>query len=45
MSEDVAREVLRRVADRGQPLAPSSRQFVEAYVDDDELLRAEGGVA
>ena len=44
VSEDVAREVLRRVAG-GRPLAASSRQFVEAYVDDDELLRAESGVA
>ena len=45
VSEDVAREVLRRVAARGRPLAASSRQFVEAYVDEDELLRAESGVA
>lgn len=45
VSEDVAREVLRRVAARGRPLAASSRQFVEAYVDEDELSRAENGVA
>jgi hypothetical protein len=45
VSEDVAREVLRRVAARGRPLAASSRQFVEAHTDDDELLRAESGVA
>jgi len=45
VSEDVAREVARRVAGSGRPLAASSRQFVEAYVDDDELLRAESGVA
>jgi hypothetical protein len=45
VSEDVAREVLRRVAERGRPLAASSRQFVEAYVDEDELSRAENGVA
>ena len=45
VSEDVAREVVRRVAESGRPLAASSRQFVEAYVDDDELLRAENGVA
>ena len=45
VSEDVAREVVRRVSGSGRPLAASSRQFVEAYVDDDELLRAESGVA
>jgi hypothetical protein len=45
VSEDVAREVLRRVTERGRPLAASSRQFVGAYVDEDELLRAESGVA
>jgi hypothetical protein len=45
VSEDVAREVVRRVAGSGRPLAASSRQFVEAYVDEDELLRAESGVA
>ena len=45
VSEDVAREVVRRVAERGRPLATSSRQFVEAYVGEDELLRAENGVA
>ena len=45
VSEDVAREVLRRVAARGRPLAASSRQFVEAYVDEDELSRAENEIA
>jgi hypothetical protein len=45
ISEDVAREVVRRVAGSGRPLAVSSRQFVETYVDEDELLRAESGVA
>jgi hypothetical protein len=45
VSEDVAREVLRRVAERGRPLATSSRKFLEAYVDEDELSRAESGVA
>ena len=45
VSEDIAREVLRRVSERGRPLAASSRQFVGAYVDEDELLRAESGVA
>ena len=43
ISEDVAREVVRRLA--GRRLAASSREFVEAYVDEDELLRAESGVA
>jgi hypothetical protein len=45
VSEDVAREVLRRVAGRVRPLAASSRKFVETYLDEDELLRAESGVA
>jgi hypothetical protein len=45
VSEDVARKVMRRVAGRARPLAASSRKFVEAYVDEDELLRAESGVA
>jgi hypothetical protein len=45
VSEDIAREVLRRVAERGRPLATSSRKFVEIYVNADELLRAESGVA
>ena len=45
VSEDVAREVVRRVAGSGRPLAASSRQFVQTYVDEDELLRAESGVA
>jgi hypothetical protein len=45
VSEDVAREVMRRVVGRARPLAASSRKFVEAYVDGDELLRAESGVA
>ena len=43
VSEDAAREVVRRLA--GRRLAASSRKFVEAYVDEDELLRAENGVA
>jgi hypothetical protein len=43
VSEDVAREVVRRLA--GRRLAASSRNFVEAFVDEDELLRAESGVA
>jgi hypothetical protein len=45
VSEDVAREVLRRMTERGRPLAASSRQFVGIHVDEDELLRAENGVA
>jgi hypothetical protein len=45
VSEDIARELLRRVAERGRPLAASSRQFVGAYVNEDELLLAENGVA
>ena len=45
VSEDIAREVLRRVAEGGRPLAARSRQFVGIYVDEDELLRVENGVA
>jgi hypothetical protein len=45
VSEDVAREVMKRVAERGRPLAASTRQFVETYVDEDELMRAEGDAA
>ena len=45
ISEDVAREVLRRVKEGGRPLAASSRQFVEAFVDGGELARAESGLA
>jgi hypothetical protein len=45
VSEDVAREVMRRVAGHARPLAACSRKFVEANVDEDELLRAESGVA
>jgi len=43
VSEDAAREVVRRLA--GRRLAASSRQFVESYVDADELTRAENGLA
>jgi|SRR5580704_7572403 hypothetical protein len=39
----VVREVLRRL--EGRSLPASSRKFVETYVDEDELLRAESGVA
>ena len=45
VSEDVAREVLKRAAQRGRPLPASSRQFVETYVDEDELARADSGIA
>lgn len=45
VSEDIAREVLRRVTQRGRPLAASSRPFVQRYIDEDELLRTENGVA
>jgi hypothetical protein len=45
VSEDVAREVVRRVRESGHPLAASSRKFVETYVDEDELSRAESSVA
>ncbi len=45
VSEDIAREVLRRVAGRAHPLAASSRKFVEIYVNEDEQLHAESGVS
>ena len=45
VSEDIAREVLRRVAQRGRPLTANSRNFVEAYVNEGELSRAEKGAA
>ena len=45
VSEDVAREVVRRVTGSGRPLAVGTRQFVETYVDEDDLLRAENDVA
>jgi hypothetical protein len=43
VSEDVAREVVKRVVENGRTLAASSRQFVEAYDDADEIARAESG--
>jgi hypothetical protein len=45
VSEDVAREVVKRVAQRGRPLPASSRNFVETYVGEDELARADNGIA
>jgi hypothetical protein len=45
VSEDVAREVVKRLAECRRPLAARSRQLVETYVDVDELIRAEGGLA
>lgn len=39
VSEDVAREVVRRAVEQGRALAASSRQFVENLVDADELER------
>jgi hypothetical protein len=44
VSEDVAREIVRRVAECGRQLASNSRQFVEIYVNKNELLRAENGL-
>jgi len=40
VSEDVARDVVKRLAERGRPLAANSRQFVDGYVDADELMCA-----
>ncbi len=45
ISEDIAREVVRRVTEDGRALAASSRQFVETHVDADELERADTGHA
>jgi len=45
VSEDILREVVKRVAKRGRTLAVSSRKFIETYVDENELLRAESGPA
>ena len=45
VSEDVVREVVKRVAKRHRTLAVSWRQFVETYVDENEFLLAESGVA
>jgi hypothetical protein len=45
ISEDIAREVAKRVAKRGRPLPASSRNFVETYVDEGELARADNGIA
>ena len=41
VSEDVAREVTKRLAARGRALADSTRKFVTTYVDEDELQHAE----
>ena len=43
VSEDVAREVVGRVAERGRQLS-NSRQLVETYVNKNELPRAENGL-
>jgi hypothetical protein len=40
VSEDVAREVLKRVEETGQPLAHAACKFVERYVDENEALSA-----
>jgi hypothetical protein len=37
--------VVKRVAQRGRRLPASSRNFVETYVDEDELARADNGIA
>jgi hypothetical protein len=43
VSEDFAREVVKQVAERGRQLAGNSRHFVETFVNEHELLRAESG--
>ena len=44
VSEDVAWEVLNRVAKEGKSLPAATRSFVEFHVGEDEALRAEAGV-
>ena len=41
VSEDVAREMMMRAADRGVPLADGSRRFVDRYFDEVGILRAD----
>jgi hypothetical protein len=43
VSEDVARQVLKRAVKEGKPLPRASRHFIEFHVSEEELLRA--GVA
>lgn len=40
VSEDAARELLRRAAKEDKPLAGASRRFVESYLGEAEVLRA-----
>jgi hypothetical protein len=40
VSEDVARELLKRVVKEGKTLAHASRRFVEFHVSEEEMLRA-----
>ena len=40
LSEDVARELLKRVAKEGKALAHASRRFVESHISEEEMLRA-----
>jgi hypothetical protein len=40
VSDQVARELLKRVAKEDEPLASSARRFVELHVGERELLRA-----
>ncbi len=40
VSEDVAREVLKRVEETGQPLAHAACKFVEKYVTVEEAFSA-----
>jgi hypothetical protein len=40
VSEDVARELLKRVAKEGKALAHASRRFVEFHASEEEILRA-----
>ena len=44
VSEDIAWELLNRVAKEGKPLAAATRGFVEFHVGEDETLRAEAGL-
>jgi hypothetical protein len=44
VSEDIAWELLKRVAREGKTLPASSRGFVDFHVGEDETLRAEAGL-
>ena len=44
VSEDVARDVIRRADSEGAPLPEATRKFIEFHVGTEETLRAENGL-